>query len=577
MRIESVQIQRYRAFDQRVVIPISDLTVLTGPNNLGKSTVLTALELFFSAFESRPLLSRPSRGRYSYEDDYPKRYVGRSGRRWPTQIRVRMALDAQDVAALTAVLGAPPSQTLEATVDYQWNDLAKSFRQSVAFAGVNSPQATTAIVSWLRANVRYVYIPAARNVQDFRRGTFGELIAGAVNRVRGSKQRLQALEKFYDDVKTELAQVETELASELQHYLPSVKRLSISIGELDLDQLVSVGDIEIDDGVPTNLQQKGDGFKSLFAISVLQYMARQRYGRNLVFGIEEPEAHLHSSAIYEIKQTLRTLAKSFQVLVTTHSPIFIERDNISANVIVESARGTDFASVTRVAKNLTDIRSSLGIRPHENMTTAEVVLVVEGATEERVMPAILGRIEPRLINALSSGRVRVLGAGGASSIQAVVRALARDATSCLVLVDGDNEGKDAADRIRNSGLLEPKDVFRVPQREGCPETEFEDLFDRGIYLPSISASVGLTLTQDEFADYQQRSGGRHLRHAKWSKVMAMAANAQSLDWDGIAEGAKTAFANAIVAKAGTIQTDQLEWSRAIAARLVDYLAEEGRS
>ncbi|MGK2951785.1 MAG: AAA family ATPase, partial [Thiobacillus sp.] len=80
MKITSVQIQRYRAFDKRVEVPISGLTVVTGANNLGKSTVLSALDLFFAAIAPRAS-RRVSRGQqYSYENDYPKRYNGKSGR-----------------------------------------------------------------------------------------------------------------------------------------------------------------------------------------------------------------------------------------------------------------------------------------------------------------------------------------------------------------------------------------------------------------------------------------------------------------------------------------------------------------
>ena len=85
MRLQSIQIRRYRAFDTKVDVPISNLTVLTGPNNLGKSTVLSALDLFFSVFQPRTQFGLTRGQRYSYENDYPKRYEGRAGRRWPTQ------------------------------------------------------------------------------------------------------------------------------------------------------------------------------------------------------------------------------------------------------------------------------------------------------------------------------------------------------------------------------------------------------------------------------------------------------------------------------------------------------------
>jgi predicted ATPase len=574
VKITNVQIQRYRAFDKKVEVPISRLTVVTGPNNLGKSTVLSALELFFSAIEPRMTRRISKDKQYSYENDYPKRYEGKSGRRWPTEIQVTMELDDTDITAISATIDKRPPKTLDARVEYQWKEKLGAFRPNISFDNASDGPLRDAILDWLQSQVRYVYIPATRNVQDFRRGVFGELISGALSRVSRSKQRLQAIEKLFSDVKAEIATVESELAVELRQYLPSVKSLTFSIDDWSLERLVSVGDVEIDDGARTLLQQKGDGFKSLFSISLLQYIAKQRYGRNLIFGIEEPEAHLHSSAIYEIKSTLRDLANSFQVIVTTHSPILIQRDDIPANVIVESAGGAEFASVTRSAHNLSDIRRSLGIRPHENMTTAEVVIVVEGASEETALPAILGQINAQLIEAFSSGRARVLSAGGAPNIPSVVRALARDAATCLVLVDSDNEGNVVADKIRSSGLLQPNDVFRIPARDGCTETEFEDMFDPTIYLSDVCAATDISLCAEEFIQVQRQSGSRGTRYAKWSKVMSTVANQQSMEWASIEDAAKTAFAKSLVTRCSLLPPDQVNWTRAIASKIVRYLSED---
>ena len=577
VKITNVQIQRYRAFDKKIGVPIGRLTVVTGPNNLGKSTVLSALDLFFSAIGPRVSRRFTRDKRYSYENDYPKRYAGKSGRRWPTEIRVTMELDETDVSAITENIDIDeqPPRILDVRVEFKWHERFGEFRPSITFDGIpDSPPLIAAILEWLRSQIRYVYIPATRNVQDLKRGVFEELISGALSRVSRSKQRLQAIEKLFDDVRAEIAKVESELAQELRQYLPSVRSLSFSIDDWSLERLVSVGDVEIDDGARTLLEQKGDGFKSLFSISLLQYIAKQRYGRNLIFGIEEPEAHLHSSAIYEIKSTLRELAASFQVIVTTHSPILIQRDDIPANVIVESAGGSEFASVTRSAHNLSDIRRSLGIRSHENMTTAEVVIVVEGASEEAVLPAILGRINDRLLDAFSSGRARVLSAGGAANIPSVVRALARDAATCLVLVDSDQEGNSTVEKIRSSGLLLPSDVFRVPVRDGCPETEFEDLFDPSIYLSNVCTATDIVLSVEEFLDFRRRSGSKGVQHAKWSKVMSSIANRQSMDWATIEDAAKTAFTASLLRHVNTLPLDQLTWTRAIASKIVRYLNED---
>lgn len=311
MKIRKVCIRRYRAFDQRADIPLKDMTVLTGPNNLGKSTVLSALDLFFSVFQPRSSFRVSRTLRYSYENDYPKNWEGRQGRRWPTQIRISIVLDPDDVELISTDLPNPIARAIEVIVEFKWHHRYGTFRPEVTVEGPNTDEEKSALVDWLRENVRYVYIPAARNINDMRRGVFGELISGALNRVRRSRQRLEALERLYEDVKQEISDVETELISELQQYLPDVRGLTFDVGELDIDRLVSVGDVEIDDGAKTPLALKGDGFKSLFTISLLQYIARQRFGSNLIFAIEEPEAHLHSSAIYEIKSTLRSLAESF--------------------------------------------------------------------------------------------------------------------------------------------------------------------------------------------------------------------------------------------------------------------------
>jgi hypothetical protein len=226
------------------------------------------------------------------------------------------------------------------------------------------------------------------------------------------------------------------------------------------------------------------------------------------------------------------------------------------------------------ARTLAEIRRSLGIRPHENMITAEVVVVVEGLTEERTFPALLAHTNRDLRGPLASGRVRVLSTGGASTMLSVVRALARDAASCVVFLDSDEEGMRAADRIRSSGLLQPNDVFRAPQREGCTETEYEDLFDFATYEGSMNTALSLALSVEDYTDAQRRSGGRRNRCGKWSEVMAIAANSKGLEWDTIVDQAKEACANGVLE---AIQTGDLappEWIEGIADRVSKYLREE---
>jgi len=84
MKLTNFQIRKYRVFDSEVNIVLSDFTVLTGPNNLGKSTVLRALDLFFNEVGARHRPQSASRydrsdrpNKYDSDVDYPKLYEGR--------------------------------------------------------------------------------------------------------------------------------------------------------------------------------------------------------------------------------------------------------------------------------------------------------------------------------------------------------------------------------------------------------------------------------------------------------------------------------------------------------------------
>ena len=53
MRIDSVRIENFRSFEDGTV-PFNNYACLVGPNGVGKSTVLTALNVFFREFENTP-------------------------------------------------------------------------------------------------------------------------------------------------------------------------------------------------------------------------------------------------------------------------------------------------------------------------------------------------------------------------------------------------------------------------------------------------------------------------------------------------------------------------------------------
>jgi putative ATP-dependent endonuclease of OLD family len=576
MRFTRFNVRRYRAFDAEVTVPLTDFTVLVGPNNLGKSTILRALNVFFGSFQRKRMMTssryeRPDR--YDVEHDYPKKYEGRRGRRWPTRMVADIEFTEQERDSYEELHGHVLPANVTVAIQYDVGE-GGIIRVAPSSQQLQNTEDLIAFLSWFSENFRYVYIPATRNIVDFRRSVFSEIVAGAIRSTRQSRRRVDALEKFYSDIRNSVQKVAETLSGQLRGYLPNIETLEFIIDELDLLRFVSVRDVEIDDGAKTSLSQKGDGFKSLFALSMLQFIAQQRYGANLIFGIEEPESHLHSSAIYSVKASLRELSRDFQVLITTHSPILIQRDSIRDNIVVDQLPGEDFTCSARPARTLSQIRNSLGIRPQDNLTSAAVVVVVEGATEENCLAALMTHVNPELSEPVAGGQVRVQSAGGVTKIVTSLRALARDAASCVVVVDSDDEGLREKDKILQSGLISRSDLFQVPGRQGCRETEFEDVFDPEIYIGEVARACGIQVGINDFQQARVQSGNQMSRMAKWSDVMSSLADAHGKDWQDIVDEAKTVFGRAIASNTERIPTRSLPFVRSLAAQVLGYLREQ---
>ncbi|NRG47756.1 AAA family ATPase, partial [Bacillus sp. CRN 9] len=48
MKLEKVILENFRSYEERISVDINDLTSFIGKNDIGKSTILEALEIFFN-------------------------------------------------------------------------------------------------------------------------------------------------------------------------------------------------------------------------------------------------------------------------------------------------------------------------------------------------------------------------------------------------------------------------------------------------------------------------------------------------------------------------------------------------
>ena len=149
----------------------------------------------------------------------------------------------------------------------------------------------------------------------------------------------------------------------------------------------------LDDGTPTSISYKGDGIKSLVSLAILKNMSAT--GRASIIAIEEPESHLHPDAIHSLVDVINGVSENHQVVITTHNPLFVQRNAVSENVIVNE--GT-----AKPAKSIKEIRDILGVLPEDILINASHVLVVEGEDDKIALTKILKSLSTTLKALFSS-------------------------------------------------------------------------------------------------------------------------------------------------------------------------------
>ena len=107
-------------------------------------------------------------------------------------------------------------------------------------------------------------------------------------------------------------------------------------------------DIYIDDGRLTSIKNKGDGIKSLIALSILQTSETN----NRLLMIDEPEAHLHSGAIRELKNKIKNDTLNHQTLICSHHQIFVDRNKLTNNKILNNGEIQDNIDIRYIRSEL---------------------------------------------------------------------------------------------------------------------------------------------------------------------------------------------------------------------------------
>ena len=115
-------------------------------------------------------------------------------------------------------------------------------------------------------------------------------------------------------------------------------------------------------------------------VAFFQYLAERGHekGTDFVFAVEEPENCLHPGLQRKLVASFRQLvAEGYQVIATSHSPVFAGASPIEDLALVVRSEGVARAIQTPEL-DLSDIAEQLGVEPADQITGYNACIFVEG-------------------------------------------------------------------------------------------------------------------------------------------------------------------------------------------------------
>lgn len=511
MRLTRVSVRKYRSIDTVADFEVADFTVIVGPNNQGKSNLLRAAVLAMEVIEGWATfprnvkaeselptelvlrsgrrfgsgrLARGRQGRnvgYDWEQDFPLFARDRKGAQKSTIVQLDFELSGDEQVAFQEETGISINQKLPIAISLKERTVTLSIPKSGR--GSHKEKASK-IAQFVTDRITLLHIPAVRTGATAL-GIAEEILASRRRQLLRSQEYAEVLRRLEELDQTVVADVETVLQKTLERFIPGTESVQLEVRALS--RTSGLEDILIHDGVLTSITAKGDGIQSLVALALTMEWTQSTNhpDKQLIIAVEEPESHLHPGAVHELRHVLQGIAKSQQVIVTTHSQALINHRDLSQNVIVSDRSATP-------AKSLDNLRRALGVRLSDALSAAEVVVVSEGYLDETLLPPLLAQRDTDVHSWLTDGRLVIESAGGGSKIYARVLSARSILTQPIVVLDSDPAGKKDVERLIADDIIEATSVVQIV-RPGCTSSELEDLLVQDSYLAVLEATIGFSL------------------------------------------------------------------------------------
>lgn len=284
------------------------------------------------------------------------------------------------------------------------------------------------------------------------------------------------IDDFQETIRKKLQSVLDKITSKINQVVPEDEKVSADI-TFDWNKLVSTSFKSKKDDFNIPLSSRGDGFRRITMMAYFEYLAEQQATehQDIIFGFEEPETFLHPSGQENLFSKLFALTENhYQVIITTHSPIIVA--NTKKKNLIHIFKENGNYSISQHIEDISFIAKDLGINVDNQFVSlfdkAKALLLVEGIDDANAFHYLSAKYkENGLIDeTFEELGIAIIPIGGCNSIKHWVslNLLQQLNKPFLIFQDSDKTSQDDIspnkETLVQMGFIENEDFFISKKR-----------------------------------------------------------------------------------------------------------------
>ena len=291
--------------------------------------------------------------------------------------------------------------------------------------------------------------------------------------------------KIKDLLKKKIEEETDHISDRLTGYIKKtwddIDGVRIVASEVKLSQALNI-DVRLEDRYigDISLLKRGSGLQREFIVELLRVYRDLKIGKGYILMIEEPEVFLHAGAQKRFLSILNDLSKEGQVIITTHSSIFIDRSDLRYTFLFRKKEGHTFLAWENLRETkINEIINELGISPSD-ILLANGVIIVEGPTDKNVLEIFARGI----VEKWDEYNIAIIHAGGKNNVFHYRRypdVLKKLNSNIAIILDADVRNSNEGLPQNNIDFKQKMEEYGISvyfwKKDGKYVRELENLFD----------------------------------------------------------------------------------------------------